>query len=71
MAPDPKPALRRRNARLLAKLHLELVGEPCERCEERIGVALHHTRYRSQGGSDERGNLEWLCQSCHDGAHGL
>ncbi len=55
----------------MAELHLELVNEPCDRCEERAGVALHHKAFKSQGGSDVRENLEWLCQPCHDEAHGL
>lgn len=69
--PFPKPQKRIKNPALMAALHLELVGEPCERCEERRGVALHHKTFRSQGGGDERENLEWLCRPCHDEAHGL
>lgn len=55
----------------MARLHLELAGEPCDRDCGRIGVALHHKVFRSRGGSDERDNLEWLCRPCHDEAHGL
>lgn len=51
--------------------HLEMLGEPCERCELRAGVSIHHKKFRSQGGSDVRENFEWLCQLCHDRAHGL
>ncbi len=54
---------------LLRSLHLELRGEPCELCEQRTGVALHHKTLRSQGGSDVRDNLAWLCQTCHDFIH--
>lgn len=55
----------------MRQLHLELVNEPCERCGLRAGVMLHHRTLRSQGGDDTRENLEWLCPSCHDDAHGL
>lgn len=55
----------------MRRLHLELVNEPCERCGLRAGVALHHRTFRSHSGHDRRENLEWLCQSCHDEAHGL
>lgn len=71
MLSDPKPPKQIKDAELMAVMHLELVGEPCERCEERVGVALHHKSFRSQRGSDVRENLEWLCESCHDEAHGL
>jgi 5-methylcytosine-specific restriction endonuclease McrA len=68
---DPKPLKRVRDAALMKRLHLEMEGEPCERCERAIGVALHHKTFRSQSGDDVRANLEWLCPSCHDAAHGL
>lgn len=70
-SPDPKPPKRVRDPDLLRELHLELVGEPCEACELRVGAQLHHVVFRSQGGSDTRENLRWLCPSCHDMAHGL
>ena len=60
MRPDPKPDRRVRDAALLRQMHLELLNEPCERCEARVGVALHHKRFRSQGGDDSRENLSWL-----------
>ena len=68
---DPKPEKRVKDPDLMAALHLELAGEPCERCERAIGVALHHKTFRSQSGHDDRANLEWLCPACHDSAHGL
>lgn len=69
--PDPRPERRLKDPDLLKRLHLELAGEPCERCEERPGVELHHKTFRSHSGSDVRENLEWLCDPCHDSAHGL
>lgn len=70
-APFPKPKSRIIDRALLVRLHLELAGEPCERCEERVGVELHHKTFKSHGGDDTRENLEWLCGLCHDEAHGL
>ena len=69
--PDPRPARRVKDPALLKRLHLELEGEPCERCEARPGVQLHHKIFRSQRGDDTRDNLAWLCGPCHDSAHGL
>jgi hypothetical protein len=53
----------------MARLHLELEGEPCEVCEIRIGTILHHVKYRSRGGDDVRSNLLWVCVVC-DSDHG-
>jgi hypothetical protein len=66
----PKPEKRLIDKRLMAELHLELVGEPCEVCEERVGTILHHVKYRSRGGDDvrldEQGRkqLLWVCSIC-------
>ncbi len=38
----------------------------CQACGARTGLAVHHVRKRSQGGSDF--DLDWLvalCQACH------
>lgn len=70
--PFPRPPKRVKDPALMRRLHLEMEGEPCEKCESRPGVALHHRVFRSQGGGDTRENLAWLlCQPCHDEAHGL
>ena len=53
MRTEPKPEKRLRDPALLARLHLELEGEPCERCELRPGMLLHHKRRRSRGGVEE------------------
>ena len=71
MTPDPKPPKRVKNPALMRELHLEYEGEPCDRDCGRVGVELHHKIFRSQGGSDVRDNLEFLCSPCHDEAHGL
>ncbi len=55
----------------MRQLHAEFQGLPCELCEQRLGVALHHKKFRSQSGDDSRENLIWLCKPCHDFAHGL
>ena len=62
---------RLRDPELLARLHLQLFGEPCEECERRPGTMLHHVTLRSQGGGDTRDNLRWLCVYCHEEAHGI
>jgi len=31
---------------------------------------IHHILFKSQGGTDEIGNLVALCRECHDVAHG-
>ena len=44
-------------------------------CEARTPVCVgrgnqaHHRRLRSQGGSDDPGNLLWLCEPCHFQIH--
>ena len=58
-----------RDPELLKRLHLELLGEPCELCERRPGTQLHHRKLRSQGGDDVRENLAWICSFCHDDLH--
>lgn len=75
MKPDPRPPKRVKDTDLMKRLHLELHGEPCEVCEERIGTILHHVKYRSRGGDDVRLDAEgrvqllWVCSIC-DADHG-
>lgn len=71
MSADWKAPARIRSALTLRRFRLEHVGEPCDRCEVRVGVHVHHRVFRSQGGSDVDENLEWLCMACHNEAHGL
>ncbi len=53
----------------MRKFHSEMAGSPCEVCEERVGTILHHVKYRSRGGNDERSNFLWVCVYC-DSDHG-
>lgn len=72
--PDPRPPKRIKDPALLARLHLELAGEPCEICEARPGVALHHGlggHGMGRKGDDVREGLRWLCRICHDAEHGI
>ena len=55
----------------LARFRLEHLGEPCETCESRRGIHVHHKVFRSRGGGDVEENLAWLCWVCHDAAHGI
>ena len=68
---DPKPQARIRDPELLRHFRLEMAGEPCERCELRPGIHVHHRKFRSQGGDDLESNLLWLCGTCHDEVHGI
>lgn len=71
MPADPKPPRRIRDPELLKRFRLEHAGEPCDSCELRPGIHVHHRKLRSQGGSDVESNLRWLCGFCHDTAHGI
>lgn len=72
---DPRPLGRVKDADVLARFHLEMLGEPCMVCELRPGRRAHHVKFRSRGGSDEvydergRRQLLWVCEIC-DSAHG-
>ena len=70
---DPifKPSRRIRDPLALRRFRLQHIGEPCDECEARTGVHAHHRTFRSQGGDDVPENLQWLCQICHDAAHGI
>lgn len=65
----PRPEKRIVDPELMARLHLEYLGEPCEVCELRAGTRLHHVKYRSRGGDDVRENFLWVCDIC-DSDHG-
>ena len=62
---------RTRDPDLLREFRMQHIWEPCEECEMRPGIHVHHRVFRSQGGGDEWENLQWLCGSCHDQAHGI
>lgn len=66
---DPRPPRRTVDRDALARFRLERLGEPCDRCERRPGVHVHHKVFRSQGGNDHPDNLQWVCLSCHDDVH--
>ena len=55
------------------RFRLAHIGEPCDSCEIRPGVHVHHRVFRSQGGDDAPENFLWLllCGSCHDREHGV
>lgn len=71
MTPDPKPEKRIRDPEAMRRYHLLMEGEPCQKCEIRVGTQVHHRRFRSQGGSDVPANWLWLCPDCHRELHGL
>ena len=41
----------------------------CDHCGSRTGVALHHKKFRSRGGSNDPINLVPLCLKCHADVH--
>lgn len=69
MSSDFRPRKRIKNPDALKRFRLEMLGEPCERCELRPGSEVHHEQFRSQGGDDVPANLWWLCRHCHSGIH--
>lgn len=69
---DPKPPKRVRDPDALRRFRLAHLNEPCDDCEMRPGVHVHHIVFRSQGGSDNDPSLlAWLCRACHDRRHGI
>ena len=71
MSADPKPAARIKDPEALRRFRLAHLNEPCEACELRPGIHVHHKIFRSQLGSDVESNLIWICGPCHDEAHGI
>ena len=69
--PDWKPSKRISDPDALRIFRWQHLNEPCEYCETRRGIHVHHRVFRSQGGDDAPENLVWLCGVCHDEAHGI
>ena len=71
MPQDWKPSPRVKDPDAVRRFRLLRLGEPCEECEARPGIHVHHRVFRSQGGDDVEDNFSWLCGSCHDREHGV
>lgn len=71
MPSDFKQPARVKNVAAIVAFRIKMIGEPCDECEQRTGVHVHHKVFRSQGGSDVADNFAWLCGVCHDAAHGI
>ena len=58
--------------RQLAQIKPPIDGR-CQECGnvDWRSLAKHHRIRRSQGGSDDVGNLVWLCGKCHSKEHGI
>jgi len=41
----------------------------CEQCGLNVNLTVHHKKQLSQGGTNERNNLEVLCLRCHKQKH--
>jgi len=48
---------------------LALYGRRCVHCGRRLGLHIHHVRFRSNGGADDLTNLLCLCRLCHASLH--
>ena len=58
---------RTRGSRWMKLRHVVLVEEPvCMICERKPSVEVDHIIPVSQGGTDERDNLQGICKSCHE-----
>ena len=66
--PDPKPARRTSDPKLLRSLHLH--ADRCRACGCRKQLTLHHLVPRGQRGDDVKANLIFLCGSGTSGCHG-
>jgi len=48
-----------------------LAWKCCAKCGNAEQINRHHVLRRKDGGSDNPGNLEWLCDTCHSTWHSL
>ena len=48
---------------------LALYGRRCVHCGRRLGLHIHHVRFRSNGGADDLTNLLCWCRLCHASLH--
>lgn len=53
-----------------ARKELEGIPKVCVNCGNTEGVEMHHIVPLSMGGSNQKGNLVYLCRECHYKAHG-
>ncbi len=69
---QPKRPPARRDAkayRELCKEVLERDGWRCQSCGSLSAVEVHHQRFRSHQGADDKSNLITLCCKCHREIH--
>lgn len=43
----------------------------CEKCPATKDLTLHHKKLRSEGGGNNKRNIQVLCRDCHDKVHGI
>lgn len=48
---------------------IKLDGYNCRFCNRQSGLHVHHIKYRSEGGSNDKSNLITLCYDHHDTVH--
>ena len=54
---------------LIRQVALDRDGWRCQDCGKAGQMNVHHLRAVHQGGSNELGNLETLCEGCHLARH--
>ena len=71
---SPKQQARTQRLKGIACELLEEQKGLCSDCKQPPdfrGFTLHHRIFRSQGGTDDRDNLELICMRCSDSKHGI
>ncbi|MFJ2110746.1 HNH endonuclease [Streptomyces sp. NPDC087850] len=53
----------------MVRLRWQTVHVPCHRSSRVRGTHVHHVIHRSQGGSDDKKNLELIHAECHRWHH--
>jgi len=62
----PKPVKRKKDSKLMKRIHAENKYKQCEACGKVTGnYAIHHIKKRSQSGNDTEENFAYLHHECH------
>lgn len=51
-------------------LRLDIAGHRCEQCGTTEDLQVHHLTYERFGGDENMQDLQALCKTCHERAHG-
>lgn len=76
MKPWAKPFYNSKAWKLCRESYIaNVLGGLCERCDKQLGHIVHHKKYLTPENinnpeiSLNHGNLEYVCQDCHNGEH--